>query len=58
MRAISQIHVLAQSLFKDYPSLNSLFEKEYGVLEEEMEREAIVETIFLDNYLFPEKEIG
>lgn len=53
LKALSQIHSTTTSVLHEYPSLDTLFEKEYGQLSNLENREAILETCFLDDYLFP-----
>lgn len=45
------------NVFKQYPSLVSIFNTEYVNFYEFMQRENIVSTIFVDDCLMPEKEI-
>ena len=56
LQALKQIAESAFSLFRDYPSLEAVFEKEYGSTRQLSEREAIVETCFLDDFILPDKE--
>lgn len=44
-------------LFNEYPSLMAMFNEEYIPFLEFISRESVVETIFLDDCLFPEKEM-
>lgn len=45
------------NLFIELPSLKSLFEDEYTSFEDFIQRETILDLIFLDECLFPEKEL-
>jgi ATP-dependent RNA helicase SUPV3L1/SUV3 len=56
LNAISQIFHHATLLLKEYPSLESLFEKDYGPLKELTDRESVLEVCFLYDYLFPETQ--
>ncbi len=56
LEALKQIAESAFSLFENYPSLERLFEKEYGDSRQLSDRETLVETIFLDDFLLPERE--
>lgn len=42
-----------KTMLEKHPSLESLFEKHFGKVREVLEREAIVETCFIEDYLFP-----
>src|SRR5690606_9299849 len=54
--ALSTIYQKTKDILSEFPSLDILFEKEYGSLANFDNREAILETSFLDDYLFPIKE--
>lgn len=56
LEALRQIAESAFSLFESYPSLEHLFEKQYGSTKQLSERESIVEAVFFDDYLLPDKE--
>ncbi len=56
LESLKQIALKAQSLFKEYPSLESIYEKEFGPAKHLQDREGIVETCFVDDYLLPESE--
>ncbi|MBC75522.1 MAG: hypothetical protein CME64_05845 [Halobacteriovoraceae bacterium] len=56
LQALKQIAESAFSLFEDYPSLEAVFEKEYGSIKQLTDRESIVETCFLDDFILPDKE--
>lgn len=56
LKALKQIADSAFSLFETHSSLESIFEKEYGTLKQVSDREFITESIFLDDFLLPEKE--
>lgn len=46
----------SQELLKEFPSLDQVFIKNYGEIKFLFNRESILETCFLDDYLFPDKE--
>lgn len=48
--------ISAANLLEQYPSLDSLYEKSYGPLRELQDREAIVETCLIEEFLFPQVE--
>lgn len=52
---LESIATLARSLIETHPSLESLFEKNFGPYRDLFDREAIVETTILEDFLFPEK---
>lgn len=56
LEALKQIAESAFSLFESYPSLERLFEKEYGDPRQLSDRETLTETIFLDDFLLPDRE--
>lgn len=56
LESLKQIALKAQNLFKEYPSLESIYEKEFGPAKHLQDREGIVETCFVDDYLLPESE--
>lgn len=56
LQALKQIAESAFSLFEAYPSLEAVFEKEYGSIKQLTDRESIVETCFLDDFILPDKE--
>lgn len=43
----------AQELLRQHPSLDTLLEKHFGRIQELLDREAIIETCLLEDYLFP-----
>lgn len=47
---------ISQELIKEFPSLDQVFIKNYGEIKYLFDRESILETCFLDDYLFPDKE--
>lgn len=53
---IKEIRIHLQDLLKDFPTLESLYEKDYGPTKDIESRESILEICFLDDYLFPSKE--
>lgn len=53
---LKKITLKAQELFKSYPSLESIYEKEFGPAKHLQDREAIIETCFVDDYLLPHSE--
>ena len=56
LSALSTIYLKTKDILSEFPSLDILFEKEYGPLANFESREAILETSFIDDYLFPIKE--
>lgn len=54
--AIIKIVNKSQELLKEYPYLETLYEKDFGPLKDLAERESIMEICFLDDYLFPSTE--
>lgn len=50
------IAIQTRSLLDQQPALESIFEKNFGRLREVFDREAIVETIFLEDFIFPATE--
>lgn len=48
-------HPLLFSLFEEHPSLESLFEKDFGAFNFYDDREALLDICFLEDYLFPDK---
>lgn len=56
LKALERIHNHANILIKEFPSLESLYEKEYGSYGDLTDRESINEVCFLYDYLFPEVE--
>lgn len=46
----------AKDLFDEHPSLEYLFEKQYGKFTSLFSRDQIIETCFLGDYLFPDSE--
>lgn len=57
LHSLRDIQVNLMSLFKETPSLESLFEKEFGSFNEFLARDRILDICFLDDYFFPEDEI-
>lgn len=56
IEALKNIALKSQQTFKEYPSLESIYEKEFGTSKHLQDREALIETCFLDDYLLPESE--
>lgn len=56
LELLKQVFSVAQELLTNHPSLESLYEKEYGRFSELQDREIIHEICFLDDYLFPSTE--
>jgi len=50
---LRQVTDYSHKFFKEYPSLESLFEKEYGPYKNLLDRELILETCFVEDFLFP-----
>lgn len=53
LETLEAIAISAHNLLEQNPSLESLFEKNFGRLREVFDREAIVETALIEEYLFP-----
>ncbi len=53
LQALEFIAVETRALIDLHPSLESLFEKNFGRVREVFDREAIVETCLIEDYLFP-----
>lgn len=53
LETLESIAVTAHNLLEQNPSLESLFEKNFGRVREVFDREAIVETTLVEEYLFP-----
>ncbi len=53
LTSLESIAVDTKALLDLYPSLESLFEKSFGRILEVFDREAIVETSLVEDYLFP-----
>ena len=56
IEALKKIALRTQEVFKEYPSLESIYEKEFGSIKHLQDREALIETCFVDDYLLPESE--
>lgn len=54
---VTEIQTNLFNFFKKYPTLISLFNKEFIPLSEFFQRDNILDLIFLDDCLFPEKEM-
>ena len=54
---IQKIQTSLYSFFEEYPSLMSLFEKEYCFIKDFFGRNFILNLCFLDDYLIPEKNL-
>lgn len=52
LETLEYIAIEGRSLLDKYPSLESLFEKTFGRLHEVFDREAIIETALLEDYIF------
>lgn len=50
---LESVSIDAESLLNDYPSLESLFDKNFGKTREIFDREAILETALMEDSLFP-----
>ena len=44
-------------LFAEYPSLESLYEKEFGPCDDFLDEQELAARVFIDDYLFPETEL-
>lgn len=53
---LEKIAILATDFLKRNPPLETIFEKEFGKRQELLDREAITETVFFENFLFPTTE--
>lgn len=53
---LQYVAIEAKGLLDQHPSLESLFEKSFGKLHEVFDREAIIETCLLEDYIFPVTE--
>ena len=53
LNVLEFIAVETRALLDLYPSLESLFEKNFGRVVEVFEREAVLETCLLEDYIFP-----
>lgn len=53
LETLENIAVDAKTLMEVHPTLESLFEKSFGPYRELFAREAITETVLLEDYLFP-----
>lgn len=56
LNCLKNILIESQKLLNEIPSLEHLFEKRFGKWSSLISRESIVETIFLDEFLFPEMQ--
>lgn len=50
---LEKIALMASDFLQKNPPLETLFEKEFGKFQELLDREAIVETVLLEDFLFP-----
>lgn len=53
LSALESIAIDTRKLLDQFPSLESLFEKNFGRVREVFDREAIVETCLIEDFLFP-----
>jgi ATP-dependent RNA helicase SUPV3L1/SUV3 len=53
LETLEDIAINAKTLMEVHPSLESLFEKNFGPYRDVFDREAIVETTLLEDFLFP-----
>jgi ATP-dependent RNA helicase SUPV3L1/SUV3 len=56
LQAVKSIALKTEKLIHDHPSLESIYEKEFGAFKHLQERETVLEICFLDDYLMPESE--
>lgn len=56
LETLEAIAIEARGLMDKHPSMDSLFEKNFGRVHEVFDREAIVETALLEDYIFPATE--
>lgn len=53
LEVLESVSIGAESLINEYPSLESLFDKNFGKTREVFDREAIIETALVEDSLFP-----
>lgn len=53
LSTLEEIAVISRQFIDSYPSLEGLFEKNFGRLREVFEREAILETCLVEDFIFP-----
>ncbi len=53
LKTLEALATLAKTLIDTHPTLDTLFEKNFGPYRDLFDREAIVETTLLEEYLFP-----
>jgi ATP-dependent RNA helicase SUPV3L1/SUV3 len=46
----------SKELFKQFPSLEGIFDKEFGPFEDTFHRESVLEIAFIEDFLFPDKQ--
>ncbi len=56
LETIKKISLKREEFLKAQPSLESIYEKDYGPVKDHTDRESILEICFLDDYLFPSTE--
>ncbi len=56
LETIKKISLKRKELLKANPSLEVIYEKDFGPIKDQMERESILEICFLDDFLFPSTE--
>lgn len=56
LKALYEISASAQNLFVDHPSLESIFEKEFGHFDLLFSRDNIIQTCFVEDYLIADAE--
>lgn len=57
LELLTDVQLKLIELFKSVPSLEGLFDKEFGAFQEFCDRESILETCLLGNFLLPDKEM-
>jgi len=57
LETLESIQTSLYTCFSQHPSLEGLFNGEYGVFRQFIHREVVLETCFLDDYFFPEKNL-
>jgi ATP-dependent RNA helicase SUPV3L1/SUV3 len=53
---INHCYLKLKDLFSEYPSLESLFVKEFGEIPQTFNRESLLEICFIEEFLFPEND--
>ncbi len=56
LKTLSSVYTMSLALFKKCPSLESVFDYEFGEFEGFFSRESVLEICFLEEYFFPDNE--